>query len=169
MVQHTIEELSRISYKMQNGKVPTYLAAFIPIIGFETAQILEPDVPPPADRIDVVKRLHSLGVPVFVSLQPLLPQIPDSEIERVIQETEEHCMGYSLGQLVCTDKMAKKLKVKTQVRVDEVHWFPEGNGKFHFYYDGRIRALESRPNFWFGSEEAISSLRRKHLQENELL
>jgi DNA repair photolyase len=40
------------------------------------ARIIEPRVAPPADRVEVLKEAHALGVPVGVILAPLLPPCP---------------------------------------------------------------------------------------------
>ncbi|USI72092.1 PA0069 family radical SAM protein [Sphingomonas morindae] len=49
-----------------------------------TARTLEPRAPHPARRLAAVRRLAEAGVPVQVSIAPIVPQITDHEIEALV-------------------------------------------------------------------------------------
>src|SRR6478736_1434580 len=51
----------------------------------KTARTLEPRCPAPAKRIAAVKKLIDAGVPAFVSLAPVVPQITDHEMEHILE------------------------------------------------------------------------------------
>jgi DNA repair photolyase len=51
----------------------------------KTARTLEPRCPRPAKRITAVRILTDAGVPTFVSLAPVVPQITDHEMEHILE------------------------------------------------------------------------------------
>src|SRR3546814_17124246 len=48
------------------------------------AMTLEPRAPAPEQRLTAVRRLADAGVPVYVSIAPVVPAITDHEIEHII-------------------------------------------------------------------------------------
>jgi len=55
----------------------------------KTARTLEPRAPHPERRLTAVRCLADAGVPVFVSLAPIVPQITDHEIEHLVERAAE--------------------------------------------------------------------------------
>src|SRR3546814_4724287 len=51
----------------------------------EIARTLEPRPPRPAKRLAAVRALADAGVPVHVSIAPVVPAIPDHEIEHTLE------------------------------------------------------------------------------------
>ncbi len=49
------------------------------------ARTLEPRAPHPEKRLAAVARLAAAGVPVFVSISPVIPAITDHEVERLLE------------------------------------------------------------------------------------
>jgi DNA repair photolyase len=49
------------------------------------AATVEPRAPAPARRLAAVRRLADAGVPVFVSIAPVIPAITDGEIEAIVE------------------------------------------------------------------------------------
>jgi DNA repair photolyase len=49
------------------------------------ARSIEPRAPTPARRIDAIRQLAIAGVPVFVSVSPVIPAITDHEIEAILE------------------------------------------------------------------------------------
>lgn len=49
------------------------------------ARTLEPRAPHPERRLAAVRKLADAGVPVHVSISPVVPQITDHEIERIVE------------------------------------------------------------------------------------
>ncbi len=54
-----------------------------------TARTLEPRAPHPERRLTAVRRLADAGVPVHVSIAPVVPQITDHEIEHLVARAAE--------------------------------------------------------------------------------
>jgi DNA repair photolyase len=53
------------------------------------AMTLEPRAPAPERRLTAVRRLADAGVPVFVSIAPIVPAITDHELEHLIERAAE--------------------------------------------------------------------------------
>ena len=53
------------------------------------AMTIEPRAPSPERRLTAVRRLADAGVPVYVNMAPIIPQITDHEIERVVERAVE--------------------------------------------------------------------------------
>src|SRR3546814_16503077 len=57
------------------------------------AMTLEPRAPAPEQRLTAVRRLADAGVPVYVSIAPVVPAITDHEIEHIIPRAAEAGAG----------------------------------------------------------------------------
>jgi DNA repair photolyase len=62
------------------------LSALVSLSCWDSAAVVEPHTPTPAERMRTVANLTRIGVPVFIALRPILPHIPDEEYERVVIE-----------------------------------------------------------------------------------
>lgn len=51
----------------------------------KVARTLEPRAPHPGKRLAAVERLSAAGVPVFVSIAPVIPSITDCEMEQILE------------------------------------------------------------------------------------
>jgi DNA repair photolyase len=98
MMGSTIKELVYIqSIMAKHGKI---LSALVSLSCWESAPQLEPHTPSPAERIVTIQNLKSIGIPTFVSLRPILPNVNDIEYQHIIKEaTQASCDGFILGPL----------------------------------------------------------------------
>lgn len=55
----------------------------------KVARTVEPRAPHPERRLAAVAKLRAAGIPTFVSLSPVIPQITDHEIEHIMQRAAE--------------------------------------------------------------------------------
>lgn len=55
----------------------------------QVARTLEPRAPHPERRLTAVRRLADAGVPVYVSIAPIVPQVTDGEIEALVARAAE--------------------------------------------------------------------------------
>ena len=55
----------------------------------DIARTLEPRAPHPERRLTAVRRLADAGVPVYVSIAPVIPAITDHEIEHLVERAAE--------------------------------------------------------------------------------
>lgn len=79
--------------------------AFISLSCWNSAYIVEPHTPTPYERMVSVTNLKSIGIPTFIALRPILPNIPNSEYETLLEEgIKAGCDGFILGPLYADDK-----------------------------------------------------------------
>jgi DNA repair photolyase len=61
----------------------------IPTLDAELARVMEPRATAPARRLATIERLARAGVPVGVSVSPLIPFINEPELERVLESARD--------------------------------------------------------------------------------
>lgn len=76
------------------------LSAFVSLSCWDSAASVEPHTPSPAERVQTIANLQRIGIPVFISVRPILPHIADEEYERIVLEgLRAGCEGFILGPL----------------------------------------------------------------------
>jgi len=84
----------------QLDTVQMKLSALVSLSCWDSATIVEPHTPSPVERMMTVANLKRIGVPVFISVRPVLPHIHDREYERIATEgIKAGCEGFILGPL----------------------------------------------------------------------
>ena len=76
-------ELDLIAPMAARGLVSVYLS--VTTLDNELARILEPRAAAPARRLRAIKTLAEAGVPVGVSVSPIIPFINEPELERIVE------------------------------------------------------------------------------------
>jgi DNA repair photolyase len=111
------------------------VAAYISITSLDAdlARILEPRASSPRQRLDAITQLHAAGIPVGVSLAPVIPAINDEEIPAILQAAAAAGAQFS-GSTVVRLPFAVKDIFKTWL---EEH-FPQRAEKVL----GRIRSMQ---------------------------
>lgn len=61
----------------------------VPFARADHARAIEPYVPPPARRIEAIRRLADAGVPVGVNVAPIIPGLNDAELPEVMERARE--------------------------------------------------------------------------------
>ena len=93
-----LDQLDEIQRTMQS--VGTTLSAQISLSCWDSAPLVEPHTPSPAERVQTLANLKRIGVPAFIALRPILPHIPDQEYERIADEgIRAGSEGFVLGPL----------------------------------------------------------------------
>ena len=91
-------ELGAIHDEMQ--AMGTILSALISLSCWESAAEVEPHTPTPQERIETLRGLKRLGMPVFIAIRPILPTIANAEYERIVDEgLRAGCDGFIPGPL----------------------------------------------------------------------
>jgi DNA repair photolyase len=81
------------------------LSALVSISCWDSAAVVEPHTPTPAERVLTIARLKEINIPVFISVRPILPHIADREYERMVDEALlVGCDGFILGPLYADEK-----------------------------------------------------------------
>lgn len=68
----------------------TAVAISVTSLDGSIARILEPRAPSPAKRLEAVRQLQKLAIPVHVNIAPVIPAITDHEIEAIVAAAAEH-------------------------------------------------------------------------------
>ncbi len=82
-----LADLETLSGMAGEGLVAVCLS--ITTLDPKTARTLEPRAPHPERRLTAVRRLADAGVPVHVSISPIVPQVTDHEIEALVARAAE--------------------------------------------------------------------------------
>ena len=78
----------------------TTLSALVSLSCWDSAAVVEPHTPSAAERMRTVANLTGIGIPVFITLRPILPHISDAEYERVVIEgVRAGSEGFVVGPL----------------------------------------------------------------------
>jgi DNA repair photolyase len=76
------------------------LSALVSFSCWDSASLIEPHTPSSQERMQTVAHLKRIGIPVFIAVRPVLPNIPDCEYERLAEEgVRAGCDGFILGPL----------------------------------------------------------------------
>jgi DNA repair photolyase len=62
----------------------------IAMLDRELARKLDPRAPSPQRRLEMIKALSDAGVPVGVSVAPVIPQLTDKDLEGILEAAAEH-------------------------------------------------------------------------------
>ncbi|MEM1989276.1 MAG: radical SAM protein [Candidatus Bathyarchaeia archaeon] len=79
-------ELQNILKKL-NSEGLVIVQISISTVNTEIAKMLEPNAPPPSDRLDMAEKLSKENIPVIIRLQPFMPGITDYEIDEIIKQS----------------------------------------------------------------------------------
>ena len=157
LTDETIARLAGIGRAMASeGR---YLFTKVSLMGFETARAYEPNAPDPDRRVDTVRRLHEAGLPTIIYIKPILPDLPDDEIERVLQATGDFCNAYVAGYFIYDEEMAKEMGIGLSNEKMVMEWDPSKR-EWHVYKDPRIKELTKKGNVFAVSREAIEHVKR---------
>src|SRR5260370_2473183 len=101
--EQTMKALREIQKNMERaGRI---LSAQVSLSCWASASSIEPHTPAPALRMQTVQNLHTIHVPAFICVRPILPHIDDSEYIRIIDEgLQASCDGFILGPLYADDR-----------------------------------------------------------------
>ncbi|HVJ59672.1 MAG TPA: PA0069 family radical SAM protein, partial [Burkholderiaceae bacterium] len=87
-IERDIDLLAPLAH---DGLVSVYVS--IPTLDGDLARIMEPRAAAPARRLRTIERLAAAGIPVGVSVSPLIPFINEPELEHVLEQA--HAAGAS--------------------------------------------------------------------------
>jgi DNA repair photolyase len=80
-------DLDLLAPLADDGLVAVYVS--IPTLDGALARIMEPRATAPARRLKTIERLAAAGIPVGVSVSPVIPFINDGELERVLEQARD--------------------------------------------------------------------------------
>jgi DNA repair photolyase len=84
LVERDVDVLSGLA---AHGAVSVTVS--VPFANPEHARAVEPYVPPPARRLEAIRRLADAGIPVSVNVAPIIPGLNDAEMVEVLERAYE--------------------------------------------------------------------------------
>jgi DNA repair photolyase len=57
----------------------------LPTVNDDLAAIYEPHAPPPSRRLATLQTLHAAGIPVYIAMAPVYPELGPSDVEAVLE------------------------------------------------------------------------------------
>lgn len=84
-------DLDLISELAGRGLVQVHLS--IPSLSDDSGQLLEPHTPRPSSRFETMRLLHEAGVPVGISISPIIPGLNEHEVVALLERA--HASGAS--------------------------------------------------------------------------
>jgi len=85
-----------------------------PLVSFSTweqAEILEPRVPCPEERMESISNLRSAGLKPMLFLRPIIPGVTDQELDSILHKAKEAgAVGVVLGSLKVSRNIIARLK-----------------------------------------------------------
>jgi DNA repair photolyase len=168
-----INFLGDIHAKMErNGNIFSFSVS-IPCLSDLMLDKYEPKVPHPEKRIETLSAVHKKGIPTTTAIRPLLPDIPDGELEAIVAKTKDYCFGYYSGPLYLKEDKIKLFLPEYDSKPETEHqpnWMLEGNQYQAVEKTGQMDFLASLVKgadreFFDGAADAIEFLRKKKEHE----
>jgi DNA repair photolyase len=133
----------------------------------QSAVLWEPDAPSFEKRVETLKEASSSGLMTMVAIRPLLPDVSDAELEKIVNATKEYAHGYYSGPLYLKNTDAFDLKNRVPdlkiVRM-QPHWMPKNNEFDKVEREGQMGILKAILNkhgkpLFEGAAEGMNNLR----------
>ena len=128
LVERDIDLLKELA-----GHNLVHVAITITSLDKQLVQLLEPRATTTARRLTTIKRLAEAGIPVSVLVAPIIPVLPDGEIENILSASQEAgCLGANFVMLrlpyemeiLFADWLREKFPLKAEHilnRIKEMH------------------------------------------------
>lgn len=101
--KETLQALATINEKMASSNHS--FVAFISLSCWDSAATIEPHTPTPRQRMLSMRNLKRVGIPTFLALRPILPNVSHTEYEKLAEKgIDAGSDGFILGPLYADDK-----------------------------------------------------------------
>jgi len=95
LVERDLDLLKRI-----HEREDVLLIVSIPFLHGETARGIEPGVPSPRRRFEVIRRATQFNIPVAVAISPIIPGLNDMEVAGILREARRAGARHAMHSLV---------------------------------------------------------------------
>ncbi len=121
----------------------------------EVSKKLEPNAPRPEDRLKIIEKLASEGIPVAVRYQPLIPSIVEKEYESLVQQIKAAGAVHIIVESLRVDAATLKTLCNILPELRNIRWVS--------YVESLGSVLLSPPRDWrVTTEQAIRDLCAKY-------
>lgn len=164
--QKIIEKLIVINNNLKQNN--NFLTFSMTMPCYDSAKIWEPKIPSPKKRIETLEKVHQGGIKTLVAIRPLLPTIPENELEKIVKTKKDYCSGYYSGPLYLKNLNHPLLDINSipNLKIDKLqpHWMPNGNIFYRLEKEEQSNLLKDilqkyDKTLFEGAAEAIKYLR----------
>lgn len=99
MSKSKLEKLKKLKEKFHNQT----LNISVSFTSWDSYKEYEPYAPTPQIRLNLLKKLHNSGLHTAVNIRPLIPNVPNWELKKIIQKTHGFTKGYVSGDYWTTN------------------------------------------------------------------
>lgn len=139
------------------------------LTSLNSAKQWEPKAPEPTRRIETLKKVYQAGIKTFVAIRPLIPAVPQQELEELVTLTKDCCYGYYSGPLYLKTLEHPLIDLdQSDLEIEKMqpHWMLEGNEFYRIERPGQMdllrNILEKNDRLLFeGAAEAMNYWRGK--------
>ncbi len=163
-----LDEISTINEEMKGQGNILSISISLPCISEEMSAKYEPKVPSPQKRIDSIKMIANKNIPTMLAIRPLLPDISNEELQRIVDLTKEYVLGYYSGPLYLNDDRIATLLPGNLVEGDakQPHWMLDGNTFKEVSREGQMEFLkniieQSGKKFFEGAAEGMAYIKAR--------
>jgi len=101
-------------------KLKVSVSPLITLVSLKMAEVLEPNAPPPSERLDFIRELRNAGLKPMLFLRPLIPGIVDKEIDDILDEAKSAgAVGVVAGALRVSPLILSRMK-KAGINLAEI-------------------------------------------------
>ncbi len=165
LLEPYIREISLIAQEIEkNGNVFSFSVS-IPCFSERSLTKYEPRVPSPKRRIETLKIAFCAGIQTMVAVRPLLPDIENSELEKIVDLTKDFVVGYYSGPLYLKQDKIKVLLPGFEIgKENQPHWMLDGNTYQEIKREGQMEYLislvkKSEKQFFEGAADGVEYIR----------
>lgn len=106
----------------------------------------------------------------MTAVRPLLPDVSNEELQKIVDLTKDYVVGYYSGPLYLNDDRISKLlpKMVVEEEAKQPHWMLDGNTFKEVRKDGQIEFLkkiveESGKKFFEGASDGMEYIKNKDI------
>lgn len=164
--ENLIKKLKDIDVKL--NKKGNFLTFSESIPCLESAREWKTRAPNPKQRIETIKNVYNANIKTLIAIRPLLPVIPNEELEKIVDLTKDYCYGYYSGPLYLKSLKHPILGNEdfSSLKIEELQppWMPKDNIFYKIEKEGQMEFLEkvlqkhNKPLFE-GAAEAVKYLK----------
>jgi DNA repair photolyase len=161
-----IKEIALIARQIVSGGNIFSFSISIPCLSDASIAKYEPNVPTPLKRVETLKTVFNEGLSTMVAIRPLLPDIEDGELDKIIELTKDFTIGYYSGPLYLKQEKVKELLPEFPLKPEaQPHWMLEGNTYQEVTKEGQMEYLaslvrKSGKQFFEGAADGVEYVRR---------
>ena len=161
-----IKDVALIAKEIEESGNIFSFSISIPCFSEESLKKYEPKVPSPERRIETLQNVFNEKISTMVAIRPLLPDVTNEELEKIIESTKDYTIGYYSGPLYLKQDKVKILLPNLKIENEtQPKWMLDGNSYQEVTREGQMEFLvssvkKSGKQFFEGAANGTDYLRK---------